>query len=110
MKKWGKKGKTEVERTLLLSCPLNDIKNITYEKEISEWWYNRAMRNIVWEEDDCFEEYSMGEILTLYNEELYMDYSDEEGDYMAAYHMGNGTYRELDKQETEYHLMMNSIP
>lgn len=46
-----------------------------------------------------------GEILTLYNEELYMNYSDEEGYHMAAYHMGIGTYRELDKRETEYRLM-----
>lgn len=105
MKKWGEKGETEVKRTLLLSCPWNDIKDVTYEKDISEWWYSRAERNILWGEDDCFEEYSMGDIMTLYNEELYMDYSDEEGYHMVAYHMGTGTYRELHKRETEYRLM-----
>lgn len=105
MKKWGEKGETEVERTLLVSCPWNDIKDVTYEKKISEWWYNRAKRNTLWGDLDCFEEYSMGDILTLYNEELYMAYSDEKGYHIAAYHMGTGMYRELDKRETEYRLM-----
>lgn len=105
MKRWGEKGKTAVERTLLLSCPWNDIKNITYEKEISEWWYNRAERYTLWGEYDCFEEYSIGDILTLYNGELYMNYSDEKGYHIVAYNMENKTYRELDKKETEYRLM-----
>lgn len=104
-KKDGEKGETAVERTILLSCQWNEIKNITYEREISEWWYNRAERNTLWGEDDCFEEYTLGDILTLYNGELYMDYSDEKGYHIVAYHMGNGTYRELDKKETEYLLM-----
>lgn len=105
MKKWGEKGKTEVERTLLLSCPWDDIRNVTYEKEISEWWYDRADRTTIWGEDECFEEYSMGDILTLYGENLYVKYSNETGYHVAAYHMGTGEYRELGKRETEYRLM-----
>lgn len=105
MKKWGEKGKTEVERTLLLCCPWNDIRNVTYEKDISEWWYQKAERNILWGEYDCFEEYSMGDILTLYDGKLYMYYSDDGGFHIVAYHMGTGTYRELDKREPEYWLM-----
>ncbi len=104
MKKWGEKGKTKVKRSLILSCPWDNIKDVTYEKEISEWWYDRAERNTDWGEYDYFEEYSAGGILTLYNDELYVHYSDDDY-HIAAYHMGTGTWRELDEREAEYRLM-----
>lgn len=44
-------------------------------------------------------------VLTLYDGELYMNYSDKEGYHLAAYHMETGRYREVKKQETEYRLM-----
>ncbi len=105
----GKKGSLEVTRTILVSFPWNDITDVSYEREISEWWYNRAKRVTSWVDDDYIQRESLGNIITLYNDELYMTYSDQKGhDHMAAYHMGKKKYRKVNKKETAYQLMIGS--
>lgn len=100
----GKETEVWAHKPVLLSCPLDNIKELSYEKELSEWLYSRAER--VWsvDEEDAYEEFMQADIYTLYQGELYMDYSDNKGSHMIAYSMQTGEYREVSGEETAYSL------
>lgn len=115
----GKETEVCVQKPVLLSCPIDNIKELSYEKEISEWLYSRAdyVMDTAGEEDgadyamdtadeeDVYEEYMLAAIHTLYQGELYMSYADDKGgSYMVAYSMQTGEYREVSKEETTYCL------
>lgn len=103
----GKETQVWPHRTILLSCPLDNIKELSYEKEISDWLYSRADRTMDLDEEDAYEEFALASIYTLYQGELYMGYSDDKGDHMVAYSMKTGEYREVSKEETAYYLFGN---
>lgn len=100
----GKKTQVWPHRTVLLSCPLDNINELSYEREISEWLYSRAGRVLELDEEGDYEEYVQAGIYTLYHGELYMNYNDDEGSHMVAYSMQTGEYREVTKEETAYYL------
>lgn len=105
----GKAADVLKNKPVLISCQWNNIKEITYEKEITEWWSSRVNRDLdLDDEGEGYEEYTVGEIYTLYNGELYMDYQDDKGYHLAARSMDTGEFREVTENETEYYLFNSS--
>lgn len=100
----GKETDVWVDRPVLLSCPWGDINEITYERGISEWWYSRVNSHLDLDDGYTYEEWLEGEIHTLYQGELYMEYQDGQGYHMVAYSLDTGTCREVTEKETAYYL------
>lgn len=100
----GKETEVWMDRPVLLSCPFGQIHEVTYEREISEWWYSRVNRHLDVDEGDVYEEFLEGEIHTLYQGELYMEYQDRQGYHMAACSLDAGKFREVSERETAYYL------
>lgn len=100
----GKATEVWMERPVLLSLPWGHINEVTYEREISEWWYNRVDSHIGLDDGDDYAEFLDGEIHSLYRGELYMEYQDGRGHHMAAYSLDNGKFREVSEKETAYYL------
>lgn len=100
----GKETEVWMDRPVLLSCPLGQIHEVVYEREISEWWYSRVNRHLDVDEGDVYEEFLEGEIHSLYQGELYMEYQDGQGYHMAAYSLDTGKFREVSEKETAYYL------
>lgn len=100
----GKETEVWIDRPVLLSCPFGQIHEVVYEREISEWWYSRVNRHLDLDVGDVYEEFLEGNIYTLYQGELYMEYQDGQEYHMAAYSLDTGKFREVSERETAYYL------
>jgi hypothetical protein len=100
----GKETEVWMDRPVLLSCPFGQIHEVVYEREISEWWYSRVNRHLDVDEGDVYEEFLEGDIHSLYQGELYMEYQDSQGHHMAACSLDTGKFREVSEKETAYYL------
>lgn len=104
-------------KEILLSCPWENIEEISYEKELAEWLDNHAQvyqtynSKLAWEAGNSgYVEWHSGQFHTLTGDELYMTYYDKTKGkrrkaHVAAYNMKTKVYREITKKEMEYHLI-----
>lgn len=99
-----------VRREILLSCPKENMSNLSYEEDVSEWWYGNA------EEEKVCDEFNdgrgaathhMGGFIIAFENELYFSYRNKKdhSERLMLYDLETGKMQEVREKELAYQAL-----
>lgn len=98
-------------REVLLSCPKEDLSALSYEKDISEWWYENTEKEEA--EDEYYDAFihHLGGFVAIFENELYVSYRDPEdhGEHLMMYDLDTKKMQEVGEKELAYQALRSSM-
>lgn len=98
-------------RDVLLSCPEGDLSALSYEEDISEWWYGNTEKQMAENESSNAHVIHLGGFVAAFENELYVSYRDpkKHGEHLMLYDLDTGKMREVGRKELAYQVMYSSM-
>lgn len=94
-------------RDVLLSCPEEDLSALSYEEDISEWWYGNTEKQMAEGESSSAHVIHLGGFVAAFENELYVSYRDpkDHGEHLMLYDLDTKKKREIGEKELAYQML-----